>query len=470
MSRNILLVEPSYKTKFPPLGLMKISSYHKKLGDRVTFHKGLVNDVSWESWDRIYITTLFTFYWKATVNTILDYKDIVLRGDTSRLYVGGIAASLMPNELYEKTGVTNITRGVLDRPKMLDKDNALIVDSMIPDYSLLDYPNHDYDLKDSYMGYATRGCPNKCKFCGVNTLEPKYIEYSGIKPLVEGIKNQFGEKQNLVLLDNNILYSKKLKKIIKDIMDLGFEKGAKLNRKLRRVDFNQGVDARLLSEERVKLISKIAIHPLRIAFDNLKLKKQYEKAVRLAAKHEILNLSNYILYNYNDSPDNLWERLKINIDLNKKIGTKIYSFPMKYIPLNYTDRSYVDKNWNWFFLRNVQRILNVLKGSVMTGEDFFNRAFGENTKKFHEILHMPESILMYRSREVGDEEREWSSKFRKLTDNQRNKLIELLNSNRKQQELRNQYAKEKEGKVKGILEFYIEKETSALPLYQTAII
>ena len=41
MRRNILLVEPGYKTKFPPLGLMKISSYHKKLGDNVKFVKGI---------------------------------------------------------------------------------------------------------------------------------------------------------------------------------------------------------------------------------------------------------------------------------------------------------------------------------------------------------------------------------------------------------------------------------------------
>ena len=45
MSRNILLVEPNYKNKYPPMGLMKISSYYKQLGDNVTFFKGDLSEL-----------------------------------------------------------------------------------------------------------------------------------------------------------------------------------------------------------------------------------------------------------------------------------------------------------------------------------------------------------------------------------------------------------------------------------------
>lgn len=71
MNRNILLVEPGYPTKFPPLGLMKISSYHKELGDKVTFFKGTEDEAYYTYWDRIYISTVFSYNWKITVDTIL---------------------------------------------------------------------------------------------------------------------------------------------------------------------------------------------------------------------------------------------------------------------------------------------------------------------------------------------------------------------------------------------------------------
>ncbi|MES5484562.1 hypothetical protein QMZ05_17535 [Bradyrhizobium sp. INPA03-11B] len=62
-NKKILLLEPGYKNKYPPLGLMKIAQYHSKYGqnDQVTFVKDLNPELRKRSWDRIYITTLFSF-------------------------------------------------------------------------------------------------------------------------------------------------------------------------------------------------------------------------------------------------------------------------------------------------------------------------------------------------------------------------------------------------------------------------
>jgi hypothetical protein len=388
-------------------------------------------------------------------------------------------ATLMAEELWRETGVVSLT-GILDSPGVLGDDNEYIVEDMIPDYYLFDKsllfdkPSQNNPLKyalleDSYFGYSTRGCIHKCDFCGVRVLEPEFIDYKGIKPYVEGIKNSYGEKQHLVLFDNNILASKQFEKIIRDIIDLGFEKGAKNEYKnkagqktyrQRHVDFNQGTDLRLINKKRIKLLSKIALHPLRIAFDHIKLKDKYCEKIKLAAEHGIHNLSNYILYNYKDTPQDLWTRLKLNIDLNKKYGLSIYSFPMKFIPLKAKDRTYIDvPRWNWYFIRSVQRILNVLKGSVMTGEEFFYRAFGKNKTEFLMILHMPERILMHRGRTPGEDEKGWIKNFKNLQRSEQKELLSILSENRTSNSLLTAIAQNKNRKLRNILDHYLPEET-----------
>ena len=67
---NILLLEPNYKNKYPPLGLMKIATFHKNLGDIVIFSKGDNKNFKDYNFERIYINSLFTFEWPATKKMI----------------------------------------------------------------------------------------------------------------------------------------------------------------------------------------------------------------------------------------------------------------------------------------------------------------------------------------------------------------------------------------------------------------
>src|ERR1700719_1043489 len=94
--KNILLIEPGYKNKYPPLGLMKIAQYHGPhgKGDHVKFIKGRDCSVEEIAWDRIYITTLFSFEYKR-ISDAIDYAISLVRDQTQRIFVGGIAASLM---------------------------------------------------------------------------------------------------------------------------------------------------------------------------------------------------------------------------------------------------------------------------------------------------------------------------------------------------------------------------------------
>lgn len=421
--RRILLVEPGYKTRYPPLGLMKISSYHKLQGDYVCFVKGCNPIARLGKWDRIYISSLFTFYWKVTIDTIRYYSSSV--ESPEQIVVGGAMATLLADEVRSETGV-RVIPGLLDKPGIVDPESRICIDIMIPDYSLLDEGKFKYSLSDAYLAYASRGCPNRCGFCAVNRIEPEFIHYLPLKRQVQGIEAIYGPKQHLILLDNNVLASNQFERIIEDIVELGFGKRAKLNGRLRHVDFNQGIDIRLITAEKLALLSKTAINPLRLAFDHIELKDLYVKCVRMAVEQGITSLSNYVLFNYNDTPQDFYERLRINLLLNQELGILIYSFPMKYVPLDAKDRSFIGKHWNRQLLRGVQCILLATRGLVGTDLDFFEAAFGASPEEFIEIAMMPEDYIIHRNKHRLDGAAEWRESYRKLNASERQELAVIV--------------------------------------------
>lgn len=220
----------------------------------------------------------------------------------------------------------------------------------------------------------------------------------------------------------------------KDEINQFIEKYRNKTKKQRYVDFNQGLDCRYLKEEKMRLLSRLPIMPMRIAFDKLALRQQYEKAIRLAFKYGIRHLSNYMLFNYDDTPEELWQRLKINQDLNTELQIKIYSFPMKFVPMNGEEaksRSYVGKHWNPKYLRAIQCILNVTRtGVVMDRPAFFEEAFGRNLEEYQEILLLPEAYIMNRRRfkENGMRDK-WRDQLKNLTRKQERKVLDTIYSN-----------------------------------------
>src|SRR6266851_9675816 len=88
-NKNILLIEPGYKNKYPPLGLMKIAQYHGPLGrrDHVRFIKGEDRTVLGTAWDRIYVTTLFSFEFQRIAQAV-DFALEVANGQADKIFVG----------------------------------------------------------------------------------------------------------------------------------------------------------------------------------------------------------------------------------------------------------------------------------------------------------------------------------------------------------------------------------------------
>ena len=574
--RKILLLEPNYKNKYPPMGLMKIATYYRCRRDDVRFYKGdlkefaarllfeeffegidkenvsvdrvvycfikkrgadkvveyiktgkhaplemiaefsrsssdceehslrcLLNRISdfrnkyknedYPKFDRVGVTTLFTFYWKETIDTILFAKKLCK--PKGKIYVGGIASSLVPEHIEKETGIVPHV-GLLSEPYTYDNDEKgnVVIDELPLDYSILEEIDYHYPAENAYFGYMTRGCINHCPFCAVPNLEPTYCNYISIKEKIQKVEECFGAKRDLLLMDNNVFASDCFNKIIDEIKDCGFAKGAtyipaneydiafrnlregfklgdgksrkvfndrayirkiiaiydaiterlvaeekgefysrredlgllfyetaskesiaafheivkplydkhfKQGVRVRFIDFNQGLDGRLVDAGKMQKISEIAIRPLRIAFDFWNLRQAYEDSVKTAAKHGINDLSNYLLYNFKDHPDELYERMRLNIELCETLEVTIYSFPMKYHPIDdpayFRNRDYIGKpHWNRKFIRAIQAVLNSTHGKIGRGKTFFEAAFGKDIDEFHKILWMPEALIIQR--------------------------------------------------------------------------
>ena len=452
-NKNVLLVEPAYSNKYPPLGLMKLAAYHgsRGRGDRVRFVKGSSPSVLEEAWDRVYVTTLFSFEWVRTAAAI-DFAIRAAGDQPERVFVGGVAASLMHEEFQRepKWAGVRFVRGLLDgRPASAlglseencdfgvdDKDSEPI-EERVPDYTILEDVDYRYPVVDAYFGYASRGCVRRCAFCGVPKLEGAQREMPPLSRLVEGVERLYGARKDLVLMDNNITASARFREVIAEIRDLGFTPGAKLHRDgrqavKRRVDFNQGVDARILAKSPMFLreMASIAISPLRIAFDHLGLRRVYETSIRMAADNGITSLSNYMLYNFMDTPRDLYERMRLNISLNEELGIRIWSFPMRYQPVTLKDRSHVGKNWNRYYLRSFQIMLQATGGVVSGSPSFFFRAHGDDADAFEKLLTLPHGFIFHREYYERGEGRavfdEYRALRRRLSGSQENELCDIL--------------------------------------------
>lgn len=465
------------------------------------------------TFDIICVNSLFTFFFDETVSTINAAKKFL--APDGKIFVGGVAATLVPKAFEEATGIQP-HEGLLDKPTDLGKSDDVIIDTLPPDYSILDEIDYRYPAADAYITYTTRGCIRKCAFCAVSKLEPEYKDHVKIFEQLRRTEEQFGAKRNLLLMDNNVLASTKFDEIIDEIKACGFAKGAtyqppdeysvtlknlraafndraylrkmirlynelerrlpenpagdfysvreenfllnvagaskekifeidefvrplfekyfKRNRLTRYVDFNQGLDARLLDEHKMARLAELNLHPMRIAFDHIEQREIYERAIRLAAKYGVRDLSNYLLYNFLDTPEDFYNRLRINIDLCEELDAAIYSFPMKYCPIDdpkyFANRDYIGRHWNRKFIRAIQAIINATKGKVGRGRDFFEKAFGKNLAEFRELLYMPETFIIYRKKYEDSLAQDWREKFLALDDAERTEAERVIERNK----------------------------------------
>ena len=177
--------------KFPNYALMKISAFHKKQGDTVEWFLPMNASL----YDKVYSSKVFEW---TPENPYLP-----------------------PNTIKGGTGY-GIYQDLPDE-----------IDFLFPDYSI--YPECDYAI-----GFITRGCINKCPWCGVPKKEGFIHPYDHWKDIVRS------DTDKLVLMDNNILAH-----------PWGIENLKELTRTDYRLDINQAMDARLVTDEVADILAKL---------------------------------------------------------------------------------------------------------------------------------------------------------------------------------------------------------------------
>ena len=180
---NVLFVEPDFPrvsksknhSEFMPIGLIKLANYHRKLGNSICILRGEVpkQDIYFEAPngrvkrnslpDQIFITSYFTYWSKYVKKSVKYYKSIFPK---SKVVVGGIYASLMPDHCKKYTGCDEVFVGVHEQAEKTPVSYR--------------YMEKHYGPADYQIIHTSRGCVRRCEFCGVYKIEPEFTYKSSV--------------------------------------------------------------------------------------------------------------------------------------------------------------------------------------------------------------------------------------------------------------------------------------------------
>lgn len=320
-SKNVLLIEPPYRRQYIPLGLAKIASFVKNNGGKIKYSRGSISN---SNFDLICVATCFTNDFDIVIKSVRDIENSILFRKIP-VIIGGICASLIPNDLVNETKRAKIFVNCSD-----------ILDGYLPDYSI------DWQVKGFFQDcmtlFTTRGCPNKCGYCMVWRMEPKFHILNYWKENIEKINIS-----NCVLSDNNFLAANP--EHIESVINC-------LNENNKKVIFNNGVDCKLINDDNAKLLASLAYtrNGFRTAFDRMTDDGHYQKAMEKLIKAGLRisgNSYTYVLFNFNDTPQEAYYRA------TECWKYKSNPYLMRYRPLDQKQKqlNHIGKYWTKNLIR-----------------------------------------------------------------------------------------------------------------------
>lgn len=373
------------------MGLLRLSAWLNKRGDKWQYFDNKIPD---SRFDEIWITTLFTY-------DIPYVQKLIQKAKTKckRVRVGGISATLMPEQF---------------RHLNIDLHDGLVVEAeRLPMcYDLIQQSPRLKAIPSYSVTFTQRGCVRKCEYCAVRIIEPKYTDNP------DWLRDIRHDTKQVRIVDNNWL-AKPMKLLKRDaeilhriVADPTYKCSA--CRPYEGFDFCSGFDCRLMTEEKAKLLQGLPLYPIRFAFDHMGEDGHWQNAVELMCKYGQHYFHSYIMYNHDDTPEDLYyrmrEHVRMSMVMTQKYGRpkknshvvdfKITGFFMRYHPLfeirinrNYAGPNYtiqLIKNFR-YMVKSISPLGNLsLKGSTtMTPLDEFEFWFGKDEKQFMKMLHYP---------------------------------------------------------------------------------
>ena len=264
---------------YPNIPLMKLSAWHKKNGDTVEWYEPLFSG----HMDRVYMSKVFSF--------TPDYQYYI---DADQVIKGGSGYCI------------ETVNGIEVYRKERDAGLPQEVEHTYPDYGL--YPEL---CKNTAYGFLTRGCPRGCNFCHVAAKEGKCsVKVADLSEFWKGQKN-------IVLCDPNVIACRDWKDLLWQLIESG-----------ATVNINQGIDARMLTDEKMELLRKIKVDSVHFAWDRYEDKEIIVpklKAFKEITGWDKRKMSVYVLTNFNTTIEQDLERIYTLRDLGYNPYVMIYN-------------------------------------------------------------------------------------------------------------------------------------------------
>lgn len=260
---------------FPNLPLMKLSAWHKANGDEVEWYFPFG-----DRYDVVYMSKVFSFS---------EEEPYVINAD--RIVRGGSGYAI-----YHECGKERYD-------KEMDHDLPSEIEHIYPDYSL-------YGIEDTAYGFLTRGCPRGCEFCHVKNKEGL------ISRQVAKLGEFWHGQKKIVLLDPNIMAAKNAGDLLRELADTRC-----------MIDFNQGIDIRLMTEEKATLLNRVKTKTIHFAWDKYEDKDRILPGFRMfremSSKRE-RDLIVYVLCGFDTTFEQDLERVETLRDMGYKPYIMLY--------------------------------------------------------------------------------------------------------------------------------------------------